>query len=198
MNGICNTNFKDANTFRQVLRAMCRRWKQHAAASLLHGKKRTVQLGDGQFDPIDLAYVVAIENEFPLDRNFEDEFRTAMTIKLHTDNAEDAALSRVRTQVLWDCCTRYLIKLMPLVMRETFSMPKMPLYHLRSDADGLLRGRNHVVIEMMDAPTRMPPPQEQADFRPSAELIRQASMQEQMPFLVLGDLNALDAANDPE
>lgn len=156
---IVKLDFTKGDTFRQVLRGMCKRWKQHAAASLLYSKKRYVEVADGVTDIIDMSYVEAVEKEFPLDEEFQDEFRTAMTIKLHTDNPADAATSRIRTQVLWDCCTRLLLKLMPLAARTTFSMPKMPLHHLRPDADGLLRGRNHVVIEEMDTPVLMSPPQ---------------------------------------
>lgn len=183
-------DFKTDEYFRKVLRLMCRRWKRHATASLKQGPRRMVALPSGLNDQIDEHYLQAVEAEFPLDKLFREDFRTAMTQKLYTSDPGEAKLSEVRTQVLWDCCTRYLVKLMPGPMRACMAMPDMPLHALR-DPNNLLRSRNMVVIEDFDDdPT--PVLSAKGEEPNAGTYFRELCSQEHMPFLVLGDLDALD------
>lgn len=191
---ILSADFTSGDFFRKVIRLMARRWKRHAHASLKQGPRRMVAREDGQNDQIDEDFLQAVEAEFPLDKMFREDFRTAMTQKLHTSDPGEAKLSEVRTQVLWDCCTRYLVKLLPGVTRLNMTMPPMPLHALR-DPNNLLRSRNMVVIEDFDddpTPVLASQQLQGGTEMSSAEHIRQASRQEQVPFLVLGDLDALD------
>lgn len=171
--------------FRDAVRKVCLRYKRHARASLLFNKARYDVLGG---DKLDLPMLVAVEKEFPVDPVFADDFREAMIQKLDTSIRDEADLSRLRTQVLWDCCTRYVIKIMPGYLSGQYQMPKPPLYSLRSKCRPT---RNQVTIEDEDAPDPVPPPASEGGW--SAETIRAATRQQQCQLLVVGDLAALDA-----
>ncbi len=184
---IVATNFTDQKKFREVIRLMSLRWKRHAVASLKEGPARMVALPDGLNDPIDDVYLQSVESEFPLDPYFRTEFRRAMTNKLNTSISAEAKLSDIRTKVLWDSCTRLLVKLMPEAMRLKVMMPLMPLYGL-CDPSNLLRSRNNVIIEDIDeSPTTAT---KKADIS-AADQLRLLPRQEQMSFVVFGNYTLL-------
>lgn len=141
------TNFKNPLIFKHVLTMMCQRWKFHARASV-NGEDsvRIHHEGVRIRDSIDYKYLETIEKEFPLDDKYVKEFRTTMTMNLNANNIDDVELSKLRSKVLWDCCSRHIVKKMPFIIGKDFLFPKTPLSEI-PDAIKLFQKRNQVTIE---------------------------------------------------
>ncbi len=143
-------DFKNERYFKEILRKMCFRWKAHVIASL--NCENCVSMPDtDEWEYTDIDYVKKIEKEFPLEDRFIEEFRTMMTMKLNNDITEEAEIIKLRSQVLWDCCIRFIFRMIPSDVKELFYVPAHPLVALYPRVEILLqkytRKYNRVIIE---------------------------------------------------